>query len=208
MYRKGVVMNGKSECGDELGKLIHREFRHVKSYWWCFSLLGLLLVGCGTVAIVVPPFTIASSFITVLVLGLLLMVAGIVTIVSSFWVGKWSGLLMHLLVGILYLVTGFVITERPVVSAAVITLFIAATFIVLGAFRIVGAIALRFPQWGWVMFNGIITLLLGIVIYRNFPESALWLIGILLGVELLLNGWSWIMLSLAVRKIPKELPAE
>jgi uncharacterized membrane protein HdeD (DUF308 family) len=46
------------------------------------------------------------------------------------------------------------------------------------------------------------------VIYRNCPESALWLIGILLGVELLLNGWSWIMLSLAVRKIPKELPAE
>jgi uncharacterized membrane protein HdeD (DUF308 family) len=46
------------------------------------------------------------------------------------------------------------------------------------------------------------------VIYRHFPESALWVIGLLVGVELLFNGWSWIMLSLAVRKIPCDLPAE
>ena len=57
------------------------------------------------------------------------------------------------------------------------------------------------------MFNGIITLLLGIVIYRHLLESALWVIGILVGMELIFNGWSWIMLALAVKKIPKELPA-
>jgi uncharacterized membrane protein HdeD (DUF308 family) len=89
----------------------------------------------------------------------------------------------------------------------VMTLFIAAAFIVLGAFRITSALVIRFPQWGWVMLNGIITLLLGVVIYRHLRESAFWVIGILVGVELLLNGCSWIMLSLAVRKIPKELPA-
>jgi uncharacterized membrane protein HdeD (DUF308 family) len=130
-----------------------------------------------------------------------------VTIVSSFWIGKWSGMLLHLLVGIFYLVAGFVVSERPVETALLITLFIAATFMVLGAFRIVSALVVRFPQWGWVLFNGIITLLLGIVIYRHLRESFLWVIGILVGVELLLNGWSWIMLSLAIRKIPKELPA-
>jgi uncharacterized membrane protein HdeD (DUF308 family) len=199
-------MNGKSECC-EAGKQIHQELGHVRSCWLCFFMLGVLLVLCGTAAIAVPPFTVAYTLVTVIVLGVALMVAGIVTIVSAFWIGKWSGMLLHLLAGILYLVMGFVITERPVATAVVMTLFIAATFIVLGAFRAVSALALRFPQWGWVMLNGIITLILGVVIYRHFLDSALWVIGLLVGIELLFNGWSWIMLSLAVRKIPKELPA-
>jgi len=200
-------MNGKSLCCETEKQLI-QEFRHVKSCWCCFMMLGVLLVLCGTAAIVVPPFTVAYSLITVIVLGVLLMAAGIVTIVSSFWIGKSSGMLLHLLAGILYLVVGFMISESPVATAIVLTLFIAATFIVLGAFRIVTALTIRFAQWGWVLLNGIITLLLGIVIYRHFRESALWVIGLLVGLELLFNGWSWIMLSLAVRKIPKELPAE
>jgi uncharacterized membrane protein HdeD (DUF308 family) len=170
-------------------------------------MLGILLVLCGTAAIAVPPFTVAYTLVTVLVLGILLMVSGIVSIVSSFWIGKWSGMLLHLLAGILYVVMGFMITEEPGAAAVIMTLFIAATFIVLGAFRIASALALRFPQWGWVMLNGIITLLFGIVIYRHFKESALWVIGLLVGIELLFNGWSWIMLALAIRKIPKELPA-
>jgi uncharacterized membrane protein HdeD (DUF308 family) len=180
------------------------EFKHVRSCWCCFLMLGVLLVLCGTAAIVLPPL---FSLLTAIVLGIALMVAGIVTIVSSFWIGKWSGMLLHLLAGILYLVVGFVVSERPVAGAIVITLFISATFIVMGLFRIVSSLVVRFPQWGWVLFNGIITLLLGIVIYRHLLESALWVIGILVGVELLFNGWSWIMLGLALKKIPKELPA-
>ena len=92
-------------------------------------------------------------------------------------------------------------------SAEIITLFIAATFIILGSFRIASALTVRFPHWGWVLFNGLITLLLGIVIYRHLPQSALWVIGILVGVELLLNGWTWIMLSLAIKNIPCEKSA-
>ncbi len=169
-----------------------------------FSHAGSPACGVRSAAIVIPPL---FTLITAIVLGIALMVAGIVTIVSSFWIGKWSGMLLHLLAGILYLVVGLMVSERPVAGAIVITLFIAATFIVMGLFRIVSALVVRFPQWGWVLFNGIITLLLGIVIYRHLPESALWVIGILVGVELIFNGWSWIMLALAVKKIPKELPA-
>jgi uncharacterized membrane protein HdeD (DUF308 family) len=196
-------MNQKSVCCGVENQLA-QEFQHVKSCWCCFLMLGILLVACGSVAIVIPPF---FTVVTAMVLGIVLMVAGLVTIVSSFWIGKWSGMLLHLLAGIFYLVAGFVVSERPVETALLITLFIAVMFIVLGSFRIVSALVVRFPQWGWVLFNGIITLLLGIVIYRHLRESFLWVIGILVGVELLLNGWSWIMLALAVRKIPKELPA-
>lgn len=197
-------MNEKSACC-EMKKQLNQEFRHVRSYWFCFLVLGILLVACGTVAIVIPPL---FTYLTAIVLGILLMVSGILTIVSSFWIGKWSGMLLHLLVGILYLITGFIISERPIAGAVIITLFIASTFIILGLFRVVSALVVRFPHWGWVLFNGIITLLLGIVIYRHFPQSALWVIGILVGVELLINGWTWIMLSLAIRTIPAESPAE
>ncbi len=196
-------MNQKSGCCAVENQLA-QEFKHVRSCWCCFLMLGVLLVLCGAAAIVVPPL---FTLITAIVLGIALMVAGIVTIISSFWIGKWSGMLLHLLAGILYLVVGFIVSERPIEGAIIITLFIAATFIVLGLFRIVSALVVRYPQWGWVLFNGIITLLLGLVIYRHFPNSALWVIGILVGVELVFNGWTWIMLALAVKKIPKELPA-
>jgi uncharacterized membrane protein HdeD (DUF308 family) len=196
-------MNQKLECCGVENQLA-QEFKHVRSCWCCFLMLGILLVVCGSVAIVIPPL---FTLLTAIVLGIALMVAGIVTIVSSFWIGKWSGMLLHLLAGILYLVVGFMVSEQPVAGALVITLFIAATFIVMGLFRIVSSLVVRFPQWGWVLFNGIITLLLGIVIYRHLQTSALWVIGILVGVELLFNGWGWIMLALAVKKIPKELPA-
>jgi uncharacterized membrane protein HdeD (DUF308 family) len=65
----------------------------------------------------------------------------------------------------------------------------------------------RFPQWGWVLLNGVVTLLIGLTIFRNYPESALWALGVLLGVELLFHGWTWIMISLMIRNfiaIPEE----
>jgi uncharacterized membrane protein HdeD (DUF308 family) len=185
---------------DQLG----REFRHLKSSWWWLFLLGILLVVCGTAAIIFPMLTVITSFAAVVVLGVALMIAGVATIVTAFWAGRWSGVLVQLLVGILYVVAGFVITDTPVRSALAMTLFLAALFIVVGAFRSVAALVIRFPHWGWALLNGVITLLAGIVIYRHFPESALWVIGLLVGLEMLFHGWTWIMLSLAVRKIPGE----
>jgi len=106
--------------------------------------------------------------------------------------------------GILYLVAGIAIAESPGKSAAILTLFLASMFIVAGAFRAVAALAVRFPHWGWSLLNGIVTLLCGVVIFRHFPESALWVIGVLVGVDMILHGWTWIMLSLAIRNIPVE----
>jgi uncharacterized membrane protein HdeD (DUF308 family) len=89
-------------------------------------------------------------------------------------------------------------------SAAALTLFIAAFCIVAGIFRTVAALAIRFPYWGWSLLNGMITFLLGVIIYRQFPASAIWVLGLLVGLEMLFHGWTWIMLSLAIKKIPEE----
>ena len=175
------------------------ELQHLRANWFWFLLLGILLVLGGTVAIFFP---IISSVAAVHVLAVILLVAGAATIISSFWVGKWSGFLLHILVGLLYLAAGITITERPLVSIVLIVLFLAMSFIVLGAFRAIAALLIRFPQWGWALLNGTLTFLIGVVIYRQLdrlPAAAIWVAGLLVGLELLFNGWTWIMLATELR---------
>ncbi len=183
------------------------ELEHMGQNWWWFLLLGALLAICGTLAIVFPPVMVGTSIAVPVILGVLLMVGGIATIISSFWAGKWSGTLLQLLVGILYIVCGFVFTENPFESALALTLFIAIAFIVMGIFRTTAALVIQFPQWGWSLLNGVVTFLAGVVIYRTLPEGALWVIGLLIGLEMLFNGWMWIMLSLALRNLHKRVAA-
>jgi len=183
----------------EPGKALTCEFQHLRKDWYWMFLFGVLLVTCGTVAVVLPALTAVAAM---MVLGVALMIAGTATLVHTFWAGKWSGLLLQLLVGVIYLMAGFLIFDTPVQAARVMTLFVTALFIVVGAYRLLAAMMVRFPHWGWALLNGAITLLLGLVIYRHFPQSAVWVLGLLLGLELLLHGWMWIMMSLKVYKAP------
>ena len=93
------------------------------------------------------------------------------------------------------------LADKPLISTAALTLFIAAFFMVAGIFRVVAALAIRFPQWGWTLLNGGVTFLLGALIYRHFPESAIWVIGTLVGVDMLFNGVTWVMLALELRNL-------
>ena len=192
----------KAESLPPLGRLLVRhEFHHLRSHWcWLFA-LGLLLVVCGTVAIIAP---FIATEIAVDFLAAVLLVAGVATIVAAVWAGRWSGLLVQLLFGVLYIVAGFVITERPMMSTLIVTIFLAVTFIVGGAFRMLAALLIQFPQWGWALLNGAVTALLGIIIYRHLPFDALWVVGLLVGIEMLLAGWTWILLSFVIRGLPEE----
>lgn len=167
--------------------------------WVWFLILGIALVVMGMMAI-------GSAFVatlaTVTVLGVLLLAAGIVQVVSSFWSPRWGGLFVHLLIGLLYAVTGFLVLECPVSAAAALTMLMAAFFIVGGLFRIAGALMVRFHGWAWDLLNGAITLLLGVIIWRNFPEATFWVIGVFVGVEMIFAGWTWIMFSLLAKNLP------
>ena len=187
--------------------VLGHELHTLHKQWWCFLLLGLTMVVLGTLAIADPFITSFTTFAAVLILGFVLMAAGIMQIVSSFWAGKWSGMLLHMLIGVLYGVTGYMIVDQPGVSMLVLTKFIAIFLIVAGVFRIVTALVTRFEHWGWVLLNGIISLLLGLIINRQMPEAALWVIGLFIGIELLFNGWAWIMLSLGLRRVGTAVTA-
>jgi uncharacterized membrane protein HdeD (DUF308 family) len=184
------------------------EFQRLRSDWWWFLLYGVLLAICGTAAVIFPALTALTSFAAVVLLGIALIIAGIATIIASLWAGKWSGMLLQLLVGTLYLAVGYMIMETPwLKSIEALTLFVATFFVVVGGFRILASLTVRFPYWGWSLLNGLITFLLGVIIYRlyhHFPASSVWILGLLIGIEMLCNGWTWIALALAIRNIPEE----
>jgi uncharacterized membrane protein HdeD (DUF308 family) len=190
-----------------LASEIRHEFEHLAGHWWWLALLGVLMVVGGTIAIVSPAVMLGTSLIAPLIIGVVLMVEGVAMIIGSFWAGKWSGFLLELLAGILYIACGFLFTANPAIATLTLTVFIAVSFIVLGIFRTVAALMLRFPQWGWALLNGVITFVAGVVIYRNLPETALWVIGLLVGLELLFHGWMWLMMAVALRRIHKRRTA-
>ena len=97
--------------------------------------------------------------------------------------------------GILYVVAGWMMVTNPQESAVLLTLVIAMFLVFEGVFRIVASLAARYPHWGWVLFNGVISLILGISIWQRWPYSGLWVIGLFVGIEMLFNGWSLVMLA-------------
>lgn len=185
-------MSTGSNASNSLGHELHA----IRNHWWCFLAMGIALVIMGTLAITVPYI---AGTAAVMVFGFLLLAAGITQVVSSFWSGKWSGMLLHLLVGVLYLVVGLMIVEDPTQNMIILTKLIAIFLIVTGIFEIVAALVHRFHGWGWVLLNGCVTMLLGLLINKGWPESAAWVIGLFVGIEMIFNGWGWIMLSLGLK---------
>ena len=172
------------------------ELAHCQRQWWCLVALGVLLSICGFIAIAFP---LASSVGVTVAFGVVLMISGLALIISAFWTGNWSAFLVHLLAGIIYTVTGFMVSEAPLQSTAVITMLAASMFCVIGVFRIASAISMRYSQWGWGLLNGCVTLLLGVMVFKQFQESALWLIGTLFGVDMIFNGITWSAIGLALK---------
>jgi uncharacterized membrane protein HdeD (DUF308 family) len=177
------------------------EMQALRNYWVWFLILGAALVFAGTFAIgwaCIVTITVAATW----VFGFLLLASGIAQIVNSFWVGRWGGMLAHLLIGVFYTLAGFLIIDQPETAAVSLTLLIAIFLMVGGIFRIVIGVSERFAGWGWVLLNGGVTFLLGLMIYKQWPGSSLWVIGLFVGIDLIFNGLAWIMLSLAVRRMP------
>lgn len=173
-----------------------REINEVRQNWGWFLALGLLLVALGAGVISASYY---ATVFSVILFGAVLVVTGVVQLVQAFLARQWTGVLLSTLLGILYLVTGFLCVTNPTISAVALTLGIAGFCFIAGMFRMLISLILRFDQWGWVFFNGFITFLLGITIYADWPVSGLWLIGLFIGIDIILSGWSWILLALTAR---------
>jgi uncharacterized membrane protein HdeD (DUF308 family) len=153
----------------------------------------------GTIALLIVP---AATIGTALVLGWLLLFSGILEMVHAIRVRRWGGFFLHVIGGVLGLLIGLLVVTHPVSGALAWTLLFASFLTVIGLFRLIGAISLQFPHWGWAVFDGIVTLGLGILLWADWPWSGLWFLGLAVGVSLLLRGWSYVMFAIAIRNLP------
>lgn len=169
-------------------------------HWGWFLIWGIILVILGSVAIGAATLT---TIISIIFFGFLLLVSGMVIIIDAFtfWWKKWAGFLLHLFIGGLYFAAGLTLIKNPIFSSIAITTFLGLFFIIVGIFRVIYSLSLRTPRWGWIFFNGIISLLLGILIMSNIPEASLFIIGLFIGIDLIFSGWTYIMASLAARSL-------
>jgi uncharacterized membrane protein HdeD (DUF308 family) len=166
--------------------------------------LGLVSIFIGLVAI---GSTFIATLASVLVFGVLLLIAGITEVVHAVMVRNLKGFALHLLAAALYLIAGLFMLEDPVRAATVITLLLAASFLVGGVLRIIFSLVSRFHSWPWVLLNGVVDLVLGFLILNGWPDSSLWVIGLFVGIDLLFHGWSWVILALTVRTASEAAPA-
>jgi uncharacterized membrane protein HdeD (DUF308 family) len=174
------------------------ELKTLRKTWLLFLLLGAASMLMGLLAIIVPHI---ATLATVAVVGALILVGGVVHMVSAFSARCWRGFLLHVLAGLLYVVVGLLLLNRPAAAATGLTVMMAAVLIIGGLFRIIVSMAERFVGWGWDLANGFITLLLGLLIWRIWreDEDILWVIGLFVGIDLLISGFSWVMLAIGLR---------
>jgi uncharacterized membrane protein HdeD (DUF308 family) len=174
-----------------------QEADHVRKDWGWVLALGCLQIVPGLLAV---SFAVTSTFASVVTFGVLLLIAAAIQVGAAICAREWKGFFLLLLLGILYAVAGFVTLFHPIAAAEGLTLMLAAAFLVGGVFRIVVAVVERFASWVWVLLNGVVTVLLVIAICRQWPVSGLWVLGMFVGIELVVNGLTLSVLAVTVRK--------
>src|SRR5262249_2430891 len=147
---------------------------------------GVLQVAVGVIAF---GSLVATTLVTVSVVGLMLVIAGGIEILHGLRAQAWGRFLWEMLSGALYILGGIFAIVDPLLASAATTLLIGLTLIAGGAFRIVLGVGLRHSEsWVWVVLGGLVTLLCGVLIASRWPFSSLWVIGALLAVNLIIHG--------------------
>ena len=167
-----------------------------KSGW--IIALGVVYVIAGFVALgSIMIATVAS----VLIVGVMMIVAGVAELINAFQIKSWGKFLIWALLGVLYIVAGFVTFENPLLAAVVLTLILGASLVASGIIRvIIGFSMKRETPWMWVALSGAITLLLGLLILARWPINSVYILGLFLGIDLIMAGTGWIWLGSGLRQ--------
>ena len=160
---------------------------------------AILLIVFGFLAIALP---FATSWGVVVVIAWLIVFSGAFQFIHAFQSHGVGHILWKLLVAILYLIVGIYFLLHPLLGVAAFTLALAIFFVIEGVFDLVAYFQARaIPGSGWILFDGIVTLILGILVWRQWPSSSLWVIGTLVGISMIMTGTTRLMLSLAARRL-------
>ena len=164
--------------------------------------IGVVTLIAGLLAIMSP--LVAGVSITILV-GAMLAISGVSQCFLAFKAGAFGRGLMVFVVGVLMTIAGVYMMNQPVAGLATLTIILMSYLLATGVLEIIVAVQLKPADgWGLQLFNGIVTLLLGIMLWRQFPLSGAWAIGVLFGIKMIFSGWAFVFIGRNVRKMAKE----
>ena len=168
----------------------------LRESWGWMLVFGCLLVLLGMFAVT---YSVVFTIVSVLWIAWLLIVAGAIEAVHAVRHRERGHVVWYLLEALLAIVVGGLLLRSPGIGALALTLLLATYFVLAGVFRIVAALMLRPPNWGWTLATGILTLALGIIVWGGWPSSAFWVLGLFVGINLIFGGVARIMLAIALR---------
>jgi uncharacterized membrane protein HdeD (DUF308 family) len=167
--------------------------------------VGVLIVVAGILALLSP---LVAGLAIAMTVGVLLIASGISRLVLAFRMGSFGHGLLVFLLGVLAIFIGGYMVSRPGMALGTLTLVLAVYFAVDGVFQIVWAFRLRpIKGWGWSLFSGIVSLALGVMIWRQFPVSGVWAVGTLAGIQMVFGGSSVASICAAARGAAKDASA-
>lgn len=172
--------------------------------WWTALLVGIVFIVAG---IIVLGDVVLATVISAFLIGVLLIIAGISEVFQAFSAQYWRGFFLRALIGILYIICGLMLVSDPARASVTLTLIFALALIGSGLVRIVQS----FQYWQWygvlLLLSGIVGVAAGLVILSNWPLSGLWVLGLVVGVDLVLHGIWWLSLVGRLRQDRAEIPA-
>jgi uncharacterized membrane protein HdeD (DUF308 family) len=157
-----------------------------ESRWWLY-LVGILLIVAGLAALALP---LLASLAVEAVIGWAFVIGGISQLLYAFRATGWGGFAWQILIGAVFLVGGFTLLTNPIAGLISLTLVIIATFIASGVLKILVGFRLRpMDGWGWFVLLGVLSLVVGLLIWNQLPSSAAWSLGLLVGIDFLSTGF-------------------
>jgi len=173
-----------------------------KSVGWSIG-LSVLMIVAGILAIASP---LAAGIAVNVLVAWLLVFSGCAHLVFAWYTRSTGGIVWELLLGILYIFIGGYLLMHPLAGLASLTIALAMYLFLEAVLEFVLGLTLRpLPGSGWLLFDGIVTLVLAVMIWRTWPSSTAWVIGTLVGISMLFSGTSRLMLSLAARSVTSKL---
>jgi uncharacterized membrane protein HdeD (DUF308 family) len=169
----------------------------VQKNWGWLLALGILFIVLGTIGL---GMTFALTVASVLFFGVLLLIGGGAQFIEAFQHKGWKSTLWNILIALLYIVAGLMALYDPVGASVALTLVIAAALVTIGVFRIIMAFQLKPARgWWWPLLAGIASLVLGGLIFAEWPVTGLWVIGLFVAIEMIFHGWSYVTIALAAK---------
>jgi uncharacterized membrane protein HdeD (DUF308 family) len=177
----------------------------LRAKWGWIVALGVVYVLAGFIAL---GSVVMATVASVLIVGIMMIIAGAAELINAFQIKSWGKFLIWALLGVLYIVAGFLTFENPLFAAVLLTLLLGASLVASGVVRLFLAFNMkRETPWIWVALSAVITLLLGVLILARWPINSVYILGLFLGIDLIMAGAGWIGLGLGLHRVSASRPA-